>query len=271
MVGWDRVAEAYDAGFGRLCSGTVDAVLDAALTGAGHPGTLLDVGTGAGSVGRSALSRRAVVHACDASASMIDFVGAVEPRVRLAVAALPHLPYADAAFDAVTANFVINHVADPLAAVREIARVTRRGGRAALTIWPGGPTALDQLWQDVVADAGAVAPPARRLDPAHEFDRTESGLADLLERAGLVTVDVRTVSWTFRVSAADLWAGVEAGIAGVGATFLAQPVELRDQMRAVFADRVDQGGDDGELALPASALLAVGAPSAVQGSVWRPV
>jgi len=40
-----------------------------------------------------------------------------------------HLPFADGAFDAVTISFGLRNVADPVAGLRELARVTRPGGR----------------------------------------------------------------------------------------------------------------------------------------------
>ena len=40
-----------------------------------------------------------------------------------------HLPFADGAFDAVTISFGLRTVADPVAGLRELARVTRPGGR----------------------------------------------------------------------------------------------------------------------------------------------
>lgn len=49
---------------------------------------------------------------------------------QLHVAAGEHLPYADAAFDAVLSHEVVEHVADDRLAAREMVRVLRPGGRA---------------------------------------------------------------------------------------------------------------------------------------------
>jgi demethylmenaquinone methyltransferase/2-methoxy-6-polyprenyl-1,4-benzoquinol methylase len=43
-----------------------------------------------------------------------------------------HLPFADAAFDAVTISFGLRNVADPAAALLEMARVVRPGGRLVI-------------------------------------------------------------------------------------------------------------------------------------------
>ncbi len=39
------------------------------------------------------------------------------------------LPFGEGSFDAVTANFVLNHVGDPAATLTEMRRVLRPGGR----------------------------------------------------------------------------------------------------------------------------------------------
>lgn len=48
------------------------------------------------------------------------------------VAAAESLPFEDGAFDLVTANMVMEHLPDPVAALREVRRVLAEGGRAVL-------------------------------------------------------------------------------------------------------------------------------------------
>jgi SAM-dependent methyltransferase len=53
----------------------------------------------------------------------------VRPEVPLLAGDALRLPFADATFDAVTISFALRNVSDPDAALRELARVTRPGGR----------------------------------------------------------------------------------------------------------------------------------------------
>lgn len=65
--------------------------------------------------------------AADFSLGMLR-AGAHRPVPKVAADAL-HLPFCDGAFDAVTISFGLRNVADPDAALAELARVTRPGGR----------------------------------------------------------------------------------------------------------------------------------------------
>jgi len=54
---------------------------------------------------------------------------ATRPTVPLVAGDALRLPFPDAAFDAVTISFALRNVVDTEAALRELARVTRKGGR----------------------------------------------------------------------------------------------------------------------------------------------
>jgi SAM-dependent methyltransferase len=55
-------------------------------------------------------------------------------RARLVVGDGLHLPYQDEAFDKVVLSEVLEHVPDDAAALREVTRVTRRGGIVAISV-----------------------------------------------------------------------------------------------------------------------------------------
>lgn len=108
-------------------------------------------------------------------------------RVRLRVASGERLPFPDAAFDVTLAVTVLPHVADPLTVVREMARVTRPGGRVGLQDQDFGTLVVEH--PDRTLTARIFAEVGRRI-----FVDPWSGrrLPALLRAAGLRRVRVRT-------------------------------------------------------------------------------
>lgn len=107
---------------------------------------LLDMGCGGGRHAFAAARRGARVVALDADAGELkgvrDMLVAMEEEgevpapgvgIPLQGDALA-LPFADGAFDRVIASEVLEHVPDDRGAIRELARVLRRGGRMAVTV-----------------------------------------------------------------------------------------------------------------------------------------
>jgi demethylmenaquinone methyltransferase/2-methoxy-6-polyprenyl-1,4-benzoquinol methylase len=89
----------------------------------------LAAGTGVSTVELSRAGARPV--ACDFSLGMLRAGRASGSRRRLPFVAgdAMQLPFGNAVFDAATISFGLRNVADPVAALREIARVVRPGGR----------------------------------------------------------------------------------------------------------------------------------------------
>lgn len=267
---WGGTAAAYDATFGRLCAGSVGAILDGVAEAlGGHRGALLDVGTGPGTLARAAAVRGFDVTACDPEPSMIDLARATGEQVSYDLAGLPGLPYEDQAFDAVCANFVVNHTHRPREAARELARVS--GGVVAVTVWPRRRTVLNGLWSGVVRDAMASTPDGVILAAEDDFERSEDGLVALLAGAGLQRVRTSTLEWDFAIAAEELWMAVEAGVATIGTTYLAQDTAGRARMLDAYSTRTaDLVTSDGLLHFPAFGLLGVATAAGFRSALADP-
>jgi demethylmenaquinone methyltransferase/2-methoxy-6-polyprenyl-1,4-benzoquinol methylase len=97
--------------------------------GAGRDDRVLDLGAGTGISTEELASSGAYAVGADISLGMLAAGHRARPEVSLLAGDALALPFADATFDAVTISFALRNVVDPDAALREMARVTRPGGR----------------------------------------------------------------------------------------------------------------------------------------------
>ena len=258
--GWAGRGEAYESGFARLTARTVGPLLDAAGVASGTE--VLDVGTGPGIVAAAALARGAVVTAVDASPEMVALAAAACPGAEVRTAVLPDLPFADASFDAVVGNFVINHLGDAAAGLAELHRVLRPGGRIALTCWEREAMRATAVFGEAVAAVGIPQPddlPSSGPFLAGATDRA-AAFGELLADAGFTDEQARRVEWTHSVDPDAWWAAVVAGTPLTGSLIARQPeavvagIKRRyDALVAPFAQ-----GTSGLVALPAVAVLGSG-------------
>lgn len=139
---FDAIAERYDL-MNRLISLGIDQRWrrkTVAALRAPEGGRILDLATGTADLALliASLHPSVRVDGLDPSARMLEVGRAkvqatgLEQRVVLTQGVAEHLPYPPASFDGVTIAFGIRNVPDRLAALREMARVTRPGGRVAI-------------------------------------------------------------------------------------------------------------------------------------------
>lgn len=126
------------------------------------------------------------------------------------------------------------------------------------TIWPRGGAGFADLLGPVLARPDLVPPATQRLPPHLDFERDAGGLVGLLRAAGLVDVAAREISWTWRVSPADLWAGIEAGHATPGRIYQAQTPGMRALIAQDFFDAAAARSIGGMLRFDARAVMGVG-------------
>ena len=135
-------ADAYDRFMGRYSRPL--AVPFADFAGLPLDGRVLDVGCGPGAL-TAELARRARpgrVTAVDPSEEFVAALRGRHPGVQVIRAPAEDLPFEGGCFDATLAQLVVNVMDDPVAGLREMARVTRDGGVVAACVWDftdGGP------------------------------------------------------------------------------------------------------------------------------------
>jgi demethylmenaquinone methyltransferase / 2-methoxy-6-polyprenyl-1,4-benzoquinol methylase len=95
-----------------------------------RPGeTVLDLGAGTGVSTQELARSGAFAVGADLSLGMLEAGHRARPAVPLMAADALRLPFADKTFDAVTISLALRNIVDPDAALREMARVTKPGGR----------------------------------------------------------------------------------------------------------------------------------------------
>ncbi|WP_436772449.1 class I SAM-dependent methyltransferase [Yinghuangia sp. YIM S09857] len=142
-------------------------VLDAGC-GSGHSGLLLAHLTGTRITGCSV--SRVEVGAANVRAAC---AGMTE-RAHFQYSDVMKLPYEDGEFDAVWAVETLDHVRDPLRALREMRRVLRPGGRALVTTF-SRRAELDRDELDLLVQEFCVCPPMTTEDVANVA--TEAGFS----------------------------------------------------------------------------------------------
>jgi SAM-dependent methyltransferase len=220
---WAEVCEPftrplYDAAFAAL----------APLVGL----TLLDAGCGAGLAMRVAAGQGAHVCGVDAAAPMLALTRERLPDADLRVGDIQHLPFEDGTFDVVTAFNAVQYAADPAAAVSELARVTRRGGRVTIGLWAEPARCdTDALFQRI----RALAPPPPGT-PAPLALSTPGVIEDLLTATGLTTVAAGEVPCPFEYpDLATAWRGQ----ASIGPFRLATETAGEEAVRQAFTEELE--------------------------------
>lgn len=231
-------AESYDRFMGRYSSRLSAQMADVAGVRAGQ--RVIDVGCGPGALTAELVGRLGAeaVTAVDPSAPFVAAARARHPGVSVAQAAAEHLPFPDRAFDAAIAQLVVHFMADPIAGLREMARVTRVGGVVAACVWDygGRRDPLATFWQA-----------ARDLDSAV---RDESGLAgareghlaELFAAANLRDIEATALSLSLgHVSFEEWWEPYTYGIGPAGAYLASLDSEHQAQLRELCRARLPAG------------------------------
>src|ERR1051326_7602304 len=229
-------ADAYDRFMGRYSRPL--AVPFADFAGLPLDGRVLDVGCGPGAL-RAELARRAGLDSGMAVDPSEEFVAALRgrhPGVEVIRAPAEDLPFEAGCFDATLAQLVVNVMDDPVAGLREMARVTRDGGVVAACVWDftdGGP--IGPFWDaaqalDPELETGSVCPGSRAGHLADLF--RAAGIGEIVD--GAVAVDVEHATFE------DWWGPFTPGGAPSGAHVAGLEPDRRTALRELCRERLPE-------------------------------
>ena len=161
----------------------IHAMVAALFEARGARGTLADVGCGTGDLARATGGRFTAILGIDA----VRYDG-LPAEVTFLQADLdgPQLPLADRSVDAAAAIEVIEHLENPRAFVRELARITRPGGWIAVTT----PNQLSALSLLTLLVKGRFSAFQERDYPAHRTALLEIDLRRIAAECGLEAVEI---------------------------------------------------------------------------------
>lgn len=256
-------AEVYDAFFVPALFGQfTDAVLDVAAVAEGQ--RVLDIGCGTGVLARAALDRvgaRGRVAAVDPNDGMLEVARRSSEEIDWNAGVAEKLPAPDASFDRSISQFALMFFTDAAAALTEIARVTRPGGRVALAVWDRlenntGYARLAALLERLfgVQAAQALQTPFRLGDAATLAEIAAAGIAD---------PEVTSHQGTARFDSLDAWLHTE-----IRGWTLADEIDDDGYQALLEAASYDLADlvIDGAVAFEVSALTVAGAPRLLRGS-----
>jgi SAM-dependent methyltransferase len=197
----------------------------------------LDVGCGPGALTTELVTRLGAksVAAVDPSESFVAAARERHPHVDVRRAAAEALPYSDRGFDAALAQLVVHFMTDPVAGLREMARVTRRDGVVAACVWDhaGERTPVSTFWR-AARDLGLSMRDESALAGARE-----GHLVELFNASGLRQIEPTVLVSRVEYSRFDgWWEPFTFGVGPAGAAYLAlspdQRARLRERCEALF-------------------------------------
>ena len=224
-----------------------------------QPGmTLLDVGCGPGTITAdlAAIVAPGRLVAVEVSAEALDIATSEaaargQTNLEFAIGDVHDLGFPDASFDVVHAHQVLQHVADPVAALREMRRVCKPGGIVAVRdsdydgfCWYPAVPALDD-WLALyhrVATANGGDPNAGRK------------LLSWAQAAGFSDVEASSTTWCFATPADRAWWGGLWADRIVSSAMAGQALDMGaatpDDLAAIAAGwRAWAAADDGWLSI----------------------
>jgi ubiquinone/menaquinone biosynthesis C-methylase UbiE len=218
--------------------------------------TVLDVACGTGVLAREAATRVSPggsVTGLDRNEGMLAVARRRAPAIEWRQGRAESLPFAERAFDAVVSQFGLMFFEDRSAALKEMWRVLRPGGRLAVAAWdaiehsPGYADMtklLQRLFGERIADE--LRAPFALGDPGI--------FRSLFATAGIANVEIRTLDGTARFPSLESW--VHTDVKGWTLADLIDDTQYRTLLRQAAEGLQRYVQPDGTVAFSAPAHIA---------------
>jgi SAM-dependent methyltransferase len=254
--GWQRVAKRYDSVWSSSTRQFIPPLLDSAEVSTKM--SILDVGCGPGYVSAAATERGAIATGLDFSKQMIAIAKKMFPQIKFQEGDAQNLPFRDASFHRVLANFALLHLADPERACAEALRVLKPSGKFGFTVWaPPSESPYAKIIDDAIqahANADVDLPPG----PPHYLFAGREEFRRALNRVGFSGDSMKfkphTIKWNVPSANYVFDAERNAGVRTAGLLARQTPEALRSIQSAIEkALRAYAKGND--FAIPKAAYV----------------
>jgi SAM-dependent methyltransferase len=234
-VSFAVAADAYDRFMGRYSAPLAGPFVE--FAGIANEQQVLDVGCGPGALIAELVERLgpSAVSAVDPSESFVEAARERFPEVTVRRASAEELPFESDTFDAALAQLVVHFMQDPVAGLREMARVTRQGGVVAACVWDhaGGKGPLSPFWE-AAREVSSEVEDESRLPGTREHQLGElfraAGLGDVEEDELWIDVEHATFE--------DWWEPFTLGVGPAGGYVAALDPDGLDQLRERCRERL---------------------------------
>ena len=231
-------AEHYDRFMGRYSVPLARALADE--LGVVEGMKVVDVGCGPGGLTSELAGRVGApsVAAIDPAEQFVDACRLRNPGADVRQGVAEALPWEDDAFDAALSCLVIAFMKDADAGLREMARVTRPGGKVGVCMWDiagGGMTMLHLFWSAMKDVKPDVEGELRRAGT------TEGDIAERMERSNLRDITAGSLAVNASYSGfEDFWEPFTFGVGPAGKAFAGLDDDQKDAVRQALRAKLPE-------------------------------